>query len=47
MIAIAVVALGLAVMMSLWNRRPSVDPFDAMEMIGADKTPTKPDLVNP
>jgi hypothetical protein len=33
MIAIAVAALALVVMMPLWNRHPSVDPFDATEMI--------------
>jgi hypothetical protein len=47
MIAIAVVALVLAVMMPLRTRRPSVDPFEAMEMIGADKPPTKPDRIVP
>ena len=41
LIAIAVVALALAVIVPLWNRPPAVDPFDAAEMFGPDKTPTK------
>ena len=47
LIAVAVVALALAVILSLWNRPPAVDPFDATEMIGADKMPTKQDRVVP
>jgi hypothetical protein len=47
MIAIAVVALALAFIMPLWNRSPSVDPFAETEMIGVDKMPGKPELVNP
>jgi hypothetical protein len=45
MLVIAIAAVALAVILPLWNRPASIDPFDATEMIGPVKA--GPDVRRP